>query len=283
MLYESIIQNSTDNDITLWSNFSSRIARYHIEKAKESRDNTDLVAGNVPFTPRNLCFISNDFHNTFEKNKDITIQSWLQSVFDNYYWKSFISYSQETKKEFMDATLKIIKSIPDQQYKVDHELDFTEEFKEIVECLIEIQKYAVRNNEYRDFEFGFFLNNCLKVPINKEKLQSIYNNLDDTLLLLDNSNNTDEILKNKFYQIYFIKNNYENILSNFRNVSGFEDKLELSNDQLLKNEDIKLYLLRMRFLNLLLCGQITYIETRIKELKKKIEDQKFERNNSPEI
>ncbi len=62
----------------------------------------------------------------------------------------------------------------------------------------------------------------------------------------------DEILKNKFYQINFIKNNYENILKNFKNVSGFEDKLELTNDQLLKNDDIKNYLLRMRFLSLIL-------------------------------
>ena len=62
----------------------------------------------------------------------------------------------------------------------------------------------------------------------------------------------DEMLKNKFYQILFIKNNYENLLNNFENVSGFEDKLELINEQLLKNNDIKLYLLRMRFLYQLL-------------------------------
>lgn len=162
--------------------------------------------------------------------------------------ETFINYFQKEKKKFIENTLNIIKSIPDQQYKVDHELDFSEEFKEIVECLIEIQKYAARNVEYREFEFKDFLDNCLKVPINKEKLQSIYNNLDDTILLLDNNNNImDEILKNKFYQINFIKNNYENILNNFLNVSGFEDKLELNNYQLLKNEDIKIFLFRMRY------------------------------------
>ena len=89
--------------------------------------------------------------------------------------------------------------------------------------------------------------------MNKEKLQSIYNNLEDTILLLDNNfTNMDEKLLNRFCQINFIKNNYENILNNFENVSGFEDKLELINDQLLKNEDIKNYLLRMRFLDLIL-------------------------------
>ena len=95
----------------------------------------------------------------------------------------------------MEKTLNIIKALPDQQYKVDQELDFTEEFKEFVEDLIEIQKSLTSVAEYRDFEFKKFLDYCLKVPINKEKLESIYNNLDDTILLLDNNHTIDEALK----------------------------------------------------------------------------------------
>lgn len=115
----------------------------------------------------------------------------------------------------MEETKNIIEKVPDQQYKVDQEVDFTEEFKEIVEYLKGIQNYAGKNIEYRDFDFKDFLNFCLKVPINKEKLQSIYNNLEDTIVLLDNNHNMDEILKNKFYQINFIKNHYEKILNHF--------------------------------------------------------------------
>ena len=222
MLYESIINDSNvkDNNI-LWSNLCARIAKYHIEETKKSKANTDLVAGNVPFTSRNLTFISKDFHHTFENNKNISIESWLQNVFDNYYWRSFINYSPKEKIKFMEETLKIIKAVPDQQYKVDQELDFNEEFKEIVEDLILIQKYAAKNAEYKDFLFSHFLEKCLRVPINKEKLQSLFNNLDDTILLLNNNIEMDELLKNNFYQINFIKNNYENLLINFDNVSGF--------------------------------------------------------------
>ena len=251
MLYESIINNSKDKDISLWPNLCARIARYHMEETKKTKENTDLVAGNVPFTSRNLCFISNDFHRSFENKENFTIESWLQSIFDNYYWRTFISYSQKDKKKFMDETLKIISSIPDQQYKVDQEVDFSEEFKDIVQILIKIQAYAIRNEEYSDFEFSKFLNHCLKVTINKEKLQSIYNNLDDTILLLDYNHIMNEILKNRFYQIKFIKNNYENILNHFDHVSGFQEKIELTDNQLLTNEDIKNYLLRMRFLDIL--------------------------------
>ena len=92
MLYESMFNGIEEKNIKLWSNLCARIARYHIEKTKESKENTDLVAGNVPFTPRNLCFISNDFHNSFINKINIPIESWLQIIFDNYYWRSFIDY-----------------------------------------------------------------------------------------------------------------------------------------------------------------------------------------------
>ena len=138
------------------------------------------------------------------------------------------------------------------EYKVEQELDFTEEFKEIIENLIEIQKCAIRNIEYREFDFGDFLNYCLQVPINKEKLQSIYNNLVDTIILLDNCSIMDEILKNNFYQIHFIKDNFEHILNYCGYVSGLESEKQLNNDDLLKYNNMKNYLLRLKFLNLIL-------------------------------
>ena len=104
MLYESMIQNKKDSGAVLWSNLCSRIAKYHIEETKKSRENTDLIAGNIPFTSRNLCFISNDFHHSFKKNK-IKIESWIQSIFENYYWRSFINYSKDKRNEFMENTL----------------------------------------------------------------------------------------------------------------------------------------------------------------------------------
>ena len=75
MLYESITNNSDIDDNILWSNLCARIAKYHIEETRKSRENTDLVAGNVPFTSRNLTFISNDFHHSFENKENISIES----------------------------------------------------------------------------------------------------------------------------------------------------------------------------------------------------------------
>ena len=53
-------------------------------------------------------------------------------------------------------------------------------------------------------------------------MQHIYNNINDTIILLDNSLNIDEILKNKFYQITFIKNNFEFIMNHYENVDALE-------------------------------------------------------------
>ena len=98
MFYESMINNTKNQDVSLWSNLCAGIASNHIIETKKTRENTDLVAGNVPFTSRNLCFISNDFHHSFKDKQNITLESWLQSIFDNYYWRSFISYSQKKRK-----------------------------------------------------------------------------------------------------------------------------------------------------------------------------------------
>jgi len=254
MLYESLIRKSKSKyDIPLWSNLCSRIAKYHIEEKKITKKNPELIAGNVPFSPRHLNFISNDFHHTF-RHKKISIEVWLQSIFDNYYWRSFIKYLPSKKIDYMEATKKIIKALPDQQFKVDQELDFNEEFKEIVAYLIQIQKYCISeddkdNKEFSNILFDDLLNKCLEVPINRVKLRSLYNNLCDTILLLDNMQINDDILKNKYYQIHFIKNNYENILNNFESINEFIEQITLKDDKLLNNSEIKMYLLRMRFLN----------------------------------
>ena len=247
-LYEKIKngKNLIEYDEALWNNLCRLIAKYHIEKTLFSRENTDLMVGNVPFTARNLCFVSNDFIHSFKKGEET---SWFKSIFENYYWISFKKEKKILEKETLDS----FKVAPDQRYKVEkQDLPLIEEFKEITEYLEKIQKYAKNNNEYNEFDFPDFLYYCLKVPINEEKINYIKIQMEDTLNLLNGEFNMDEILKNNFYQIYFIKNNYDYILNHFDKVSGFQDKMELNNDDLLKNEDIRDNLLRMRFLYLLL-------------------------------
>ena len=76
--------------------------------------------------------------------------------------------------------------------------------------------------EYRcAFDFRIFLNECLKIPI--EKLSYIYNNIYDTIILLDRNPKMDKALKNKFYQIKFVKNNFEGI-NNYIKIYGDDEE-----------------------------------------------------------
>ena len=76
----------------------NRIISYHIEQIKKTKEKPDLIAGNIPFTSRNLNFISKDYYNIFNnKNNEIynsiSLETWLYSIFENYYWRSYIHYS----------------------------------------------------------------------------------------------------------------------------------------------------------------------------------------------
>ena len=257
MLYNRIIDEEEDkSSYSLWSNLCARIANYHITQKKKSIEDTDLVAGNVPFTERNLCFISNDYLNTL-KNSSIKKESWLQSIFDNYYWRSFINYTHKDKEQYKNETLEIIKKVSNNDYKINIQLEIVEKFKVINEFLIGIQNYAEHNVEYRGFDFKQFLDKCLKIP--NEKLEYNYNNICDTILLLDNDSKIDKILKNEFYQIKFVKNNFEHIMNYL--INHFEDEDDtlkyqtakiLENDDLLKIQGIKKNLLNLKFLCLLI-------------------------------
>ena len=178
---------------------SSRITSYHLIQSKKSKQNTDLITGNIPFTSRNLTFISNDYFRTF-KNNNIPIESWLKSAFDNYYWRSFIEYSYDNNKKYIDETFQIIRQEPDNKFIINKNIKKEEEFKEIVEDLIGIQNYAAHNSTYNEFDFKNFVEKCYNmVPLSKEKMEWLLNNIDDTLLLLNNNKKINNEIKSKFY------------------------------------------------------------------------------------
>ena len=93
---------------------SSRINSYHIIKSKYSKQNIDLLAGNIPFTSRILNFICNDYIRTF--NKKDSIESWLYTILDNYYWRSFIDFNSENKKKYIEESYQILKKEQENKY-----------------------------------------------------------------------------------------------------------------------------------------------------------------------
>ena len=252
LLFNGFSKKDEIDDIGLKYELSSRITSYHIEQIKISKKNSDMLAGNVPFTSRNLTFISNDYIRTFNK-KEISLESWLYSIFDNYYWRSFIDYSSDNIKKYKNEALQIIKKDAHNRYKIHEFIKIEEEFKDIVDDLVGIQNNIIKDIPYNEFNFKIFVEKCYNtVPLNKEKLKWLLINIEDTLNLLENSNRIDIELKQKFYQIIIIKNIFEKIISNFKNIHGFVNDIKLSNEQLLNLHEIKPILLKFKLLNQLL-------------------------------
>ena len=178
LLYKNI--NDSKNESNFWADFCGRLAYYHRNQVLETINNPDNIAGGSHFTSRILTFITRDYNKTSKNFDNIPIEEWLKCAFDSYYWRSYISYNNETKNEFVKNAYNIIKKKPDQKYKVDEELDYKIEFKDIINDLIGIQNYAANDIKYTNFNFKNFVENCLKIPANKSKIMNIANNIEDT-------------------------------------------------------------------------------------------------------
>ena len=248
ILFNGFSNNEEIEDDNLKCELSSRITSYHMKQSKFSKQNTELLAGNIPITSRNINFIYNDYIRTFN-SKQILIESWLYSILENYYWRSFIGYSSENNKKYIEEAHKIIKEESNNKYIINENIKKEEEFKDIVDDLIGIQNYAFKNVPFNEFNFKNFSEKCFKtVPLNKEKIKWLLNNIEDTLHLLENNVIMSDEIKSKFYQIITIKKIYEKLLNNFKDINGFVNEIKLSSENLLKIPAIKQILLQFKLL-----------------------------------
>ena len=261
ILFNGFSKLNLIKDVELKCELSNRIISYHNHQIKKTKEKTDLVAGNIPFTSRNLKFISNDYYYTFKnkyneiydikKDNKISIELWLYSIFDNYYWRSFIHYSSDNKKEFENESLELFSKKPEIGYYIKQEIIKEIKFKDITDDIIGIQNYAY-NNIYYDFNFTNFIRKCLKLPLNDEILKWIINNIDDTINLLNNNNNLNNLRKSNLYQIYIIKIFLEELIKNSKCIDECISNKELLSDDLLTIKEIRPIILRLKLLYALL-------------------------------
>ena len=234
LLYKNIY-DSKDNCL-LWSDLCGRLASYHINQVQKSLNNNDNISGNAIFNSRILIFIFKDYNKVYKNNEKPEIEEWLKLVFDIYYWRSYISYDNYKRNEFMEEAYNIIKKKPEEKYEINEENNF--ELDEIIEDLIGIQNYATRNIEYNNFSFFIFVRNCLKIPLNKVLIEKICNNIEDTINLLDNNAIMKKEIKSKFYQINIVKDILKNIENNFNSISNIQEMKIIKDNELLNIKDI---------------------------------------------
>ena len=253
ILYNGFSRLNLINDIFLKYELSNRIISYHFEQIKKTKEKPELVAGNIPFTSRNLYFISKDYYHVFNnKNNDsITLETWLYSIFENYYWRSYIHYSQGYKNGFINESLKLLMKKPENGFAKKMEMNKEIQFKEISEILIGIQNYACNNIEY-NFSFIYFIQNCLKLPLNEEILKWVINNIEDTINLLNNNNKMSNEVKSNLYQIIIIKNIFNELIDNIQNLDECVSNKELLSEDLLNIKEIKPIIMKLKLLYMLL-------------------------------
>ena len=106
---------------------------------------------------------------------------------ESYYWRSYTTYNNNSRKDFVNKAYEIIQKKPEQKYIVDEELDYKIEFKDILNDLKTIQNNAAGIMKSDNFDFKIFVENCLKIPANKVKINNVANDIEDILTLLDNN------------------------------------------------------------------------------------------------
>ena len=140
---------------------------------------------------------------------------------------------------------------PENGFAKKMEMNKEIQFKEISEILIGIQNYACNNIEY-NFSFIYFIQNCLKLPLNEEILKWVINNIEDTINLLNNNNKMSNEVKSNLYQIIIIKNIFNELIDNIQNLDECVSNKELLSEDLLNIKEIKPIIMKLKLLYMLL-------------------------------
>ena len=246
MLYNSL---ETKINPDLCVELAARLTNSHMKAAQISKLNTENFAGGIPFTARNLLFISKEYNSRNEPpSTDYEVADLINSCLELYYINSFIKTGQE-KENFSKLIKATIKEKP--KFKPDTKKSTFEIYNNIVMFLIKIQN-ACEGEYYTDFNFKEFIQQCMEVKIEEIDIDFIIINIQDTLNLLDYSKeiNQDQVkhFKEQFYQIHIVKDLLKEIKENLKDVASTQKDLKLNDPDLLKINSLRPILLRLKLL-----------------------------------
>ena len=275
VIYNFLYEKSLNFNEILWGKICSKLALCHKINTEESKNHIDTIAGGTKFSPRHLVFLGRDGKKNEITKKNDEISAWIKAIFQLYYFNSFIQIDIEKVKNKVinEFTKKDIfeKNEENENYKIDIDV------KNVLDELCKIQK-SNSENKY-DFSFKNFVKKCLKLRLNKENIQLIINNIDDTLNLLlynnkDNDNKGyDEALSN-FFQISIIKNLLLELKDKISKIELKDiEHFQLESEQLLNNETLKKIILRIKLLISLLDNNEVFCD----KLNYKIYDSRFQK------
>ena len=275
VIYNFLYEKSLNFNEILWGKICSKLALCHKINTKESKNHIDTIAGGTKFSPRHLVFLGRDGKKNEITKKNDEISAWIKAIFQLYYFNSFIPIDIEKVKNKVinEFTKEDIFEKNEENENNIIDIDVTN----VLDELCKIQKSNSENKYY--FSFKNFVKKCLKLRLNKENIQLIINNIEDTLNLLlynnkDNDNKGyDEALSN-FFQISIIKNLLLELKDKISKIELKDiEHFQLESEQLLNNEKLKEIILRIKLLISLLDNDEVFCD----KLNYKIYDSRFQK------
>ena len=248
---------SDEGDKIVWNILSLKLASCHVYLSKLIKNINFLKQKENCITLRNFIFMLKDINNSdFDDTNINEIVKWIKSSLSIYYFNSITELFNKNKTIEINKDIYDLDKFKKEIYKIfkkRQNLIFTsnikeeEMFPEIISDLFQIQ--IASSNEFSQFNFnlGKFVKSCIEIPIEKTYLEYIINQMEDTIILLNNSNFSKESF-HYFYQIKIVKQFYIEILKIIDSVKIEDKRRKLNSDELLKVNSLKPILLKFRLL-----------------------------------
>jgi hypothetical protein len=241
ILYGILRNNDYQKKIS--KNIAGRLAKVHEIAKNKSVINPDLFAGDIPFTGRNIIYLSKFF-----EKKDQDLKEKIEKSIVNIYLNSYNSENNrdEFKKELLNAFI---------EKEINFEIvenDNKEKYEKLLRILTEIQKCTVENIDGPLFNISSFINQeCCLIQIQDIKMIERY--IFETIEYLDKRSIqiNNELLDN-YYQLEIILKVFNDIKESNYSISSSYTMLQLNDPDLLKIEKLNQPLLRFKLLTSLI-------------------------------
>ena len=247
------ISNETANQL------GGKLANVHMFSKSKSLENKELFEGDSIFTSRTINraikYLSNKIKEKAEVGKEIDLPNIIKVIVDKLYARPYIgdgfinngekSYQLIYREDILNQFKKEIGSY--QKCNTDNNF---EDNRKLLEQLRDIQ-ISVTESKIIEFKLNDFVRNSLDI-----KLGSIYfilRHIDSTLMILYASKSTlKSNILNDCHQISIIYKLLKNIMKYGANIGQSYNEKKLSDPELLKIEELKWPILRLKFLNKLI-------------------------------
>ena len=256
IFYGGLVNSNIDYEISY--QLGGKLANIHMLSKKESLENKEFFEGDSIFTSRTINraikYIETKISET-SKKKDINLSNIIKVIIDKLYARPYIHQGFINNGEKSYQLLfrdKIVENFTKEidKYSISYSDNDFNDNKKLLEQLRDIQ-IGITESKAKDFNFLDFVMNSLNIKL--ESINFILKHIDSTLFLINTSStNLKSTHINNYYQISIIYKILNNIMKYGSEIGGEYNLCSLNDPQLLKIEQLRWPILRLKLLENLL-------------------------------